>query len=72
MPADQFSDIIVPQILAGEFYCVSHAYAKVRTQERWDAVFAAFDHYAPRYDGDDEYDVQLALAKLRAARSKTD
>ena len=27
MPADQFADIIVPQILAGEFYCVSHSYA---------------------------------------------
>ncbi|WOE75274.1 SDR family NAD(P)-dependent oxidoreductase [Alterisphingorhabdus coralli] len=66
MPADQFADIIVPQLLAGEFYCVSHAYNVERMRERWDAVYAAFDRYAPRYDGDAEYDVQLAFAKMQA------
>lgn len=68
MPADECARIVVPQLLAGEFYCVSHAYAKVRTQERWDAVLAAFDTYAPRYEGDEEYDVQMAIAKMRAAK----
>lgn len=68
MPADRFAEIIVPQILAGEFICVSHAYNVERMRERWDELYDTFERYAPRYDGDDEYDVQKALAKMQVAR----
>lgn len=68
LDADKFAEIIVPQMEAGEYYLVSHSYNVVRLDERYDEVKAAFAQYAPRYDGDEEYDVIKAFAKARAAR----
>ena len=52
------------QLKAGEFYIVSHAYNKVRLDERYSAIASAYDKYAPRYPGDDEYDIRALLQKL--------
>ncbi len=71
MDADQYAKTIVPQMEAGEYYLVSHSYNAVRLDERYDEVKAAFAQYAPRYEGDDEYDVISAFAKARAAKQKT-
>jgi len=68
MPADQFADIVVPQLLAGEFYCISHSYNVERMRERWNEVYTMFERYAPRHDGDDIYDVQLALKQMQSKR----
>jgi len=68
MDADEFAKIIVPQIIAGEYYCVSHAYNVVRFDERYDELKAAFAAYAPRYNGDEEWDVINAFAKAQAAK----
>lgn len=62
MPVEKFADIIVPQFLARERFVVGHAYNTVRIAERMNAVQAAYDTYAPRYDGDEEYDVSTAIA----------
>lgn len=70
MDADEYAKIIVPQMEAGEYYLVSHGYNVVRLDERYDEVKAAFAEYAPRYEGDDEYDVISAFAKARAAKRK--
>jgi NAD(P)-dependent dehydrogenase (short-subunit alcohol dehydrogenase family) len=64
MDTDKFTDIAMAQIEAGELYIVSHAYNKVRIDERHEAMGRAFDNYAPRYEGDDEYDVRTLVAKL--------
>jgi hypothetical protein len=45
---------------------VSHAYNSVRLHERVDAIDDAFARNAPRYDGDDEYDVRLYIERMRA------
>lgn len=66
MPADEFAQIIVPQMLARERFVVAHAYNQVRIHERIDALDAAFAAHAPRYEGDDEYDVRLVITRLRA------
>jgi NAD(P)-dependent dehydrogenase (short-subunit alcohol dehydrogenase family) len=71
MDADEYAATIVPQMEAGEYYLVSHSYNVVRLDERYDEVKASFARYAPRYDGDDEYDVISAFAKSRAAKQKT-
>lgn len=71
LDADRFAEIIVPQMEAGEYYLVSHSYNVVRLDERYDEVKAAFAQYAPRYAGDEEYDVISAFAKARAAKQKT-
>jgi NAD(P)-dependent dehydrogenase (short-subunit alcohol dehydrogenase family) len=64
MDADEFAATVMAQLKAGEFYIVSHAYNRVRLEERFSAIAAAYDKYAPRYSGDDEYDVRTLIAKL--------
>ena len=45
---------------------VSHAYNKVRIDERHAAITRAYERYAPRYAGDDEFDVRTLFEKLRS------
>ena len=68
MDADTFADKVVEQIRAGEFYVVTHSYNMVRIKPIHDAIEAAYERNAPRYDGDDEYDVPTLIAKLRSRR----
>ena len=58
MNTDKYAELVVSQIEAGEFYIVSHSYSFVRMKSRWDEVEQAYTKYAPRYDGDTEYDVR--------------
>jgi NAD(P)-dependent dehydrogenase (short-subunit alcohol dehydrogenase family) len=66
MDVDRFAAIIVPQMLGRERFVVAHAYNTVRIHERIDALDAAYAKHAPRYDGDDDYDVLTTIARLRA------
>lgn len=68
MDADRFAAIILPQLLARERFVVSHAYNAVRMHERVAAIDDAFARNAPRYDGDEEFDVERFIDKMRAAR----
>ncbi len=68
MDADEFAAIIFKQMQAGEYYLVSHPYNAVRMEERWAEVYAAFETYAPRHEGDDAGDVQLWFERMQAAR----
>ncbi|RFU49672.1 SDR family oxidoreductase [Paraburkholderia sp. DHOC27] len=58
MPTDTYAEIVMKQLLAGQFYIVSHAFNFVRIGARWREIEAAFAKYAPRYQGDVEYDVR--------------
>ena len=58
MDTDEYAALVMQQIVAGEFFIVSHAYNIVRINTRYSAVQRAFATYAPRYEGDDEYDVR--------------
>ena len=58
MDTDEYADVVLSQIEAGEFYIVSHSYSFVRIKSRFDEVEQAYTKYAPRYDGDTEYDVR--------------
>ena len=71
MEADRFAEIIFKQMQAGEYYLVAHSYNIVRLRERIDELEAAFARYAPRYEGDEEYDVQLYYARLAAEQADT-
>ena len=64
MDTDAFAGKVMLQLKAGEFYVVSHAYNKVRLDERYSAIAAAYDTYAPRYAGDEEFDVRTLMGKL--------
>jgi len=63
MDTDKYAALAMKQIEAGEFYIVSHSYNVVRIQERRDEIDAAYAKYAPRYPGDDEYDVRTLGVK---------
>jgi NAD(P)-dependent dehydrogenase (short-subunit alcohol dehydrogenase family) len=58
MPADEFAAIILPQMLAGERYVVSHGYNQVRIDERYQLIRGAYARSAPRKEGDERFDVQ--------------
>lgn len=63
MDTDAYAAIVLRQIEAGETLIVSHAYNMVRVQERFDEIERAYATYAPRYAGDDEFDVRTLGAK---------
>ncbi|MEM7328262.1 MAG: SDR family NAD(P)-dependent oxidoreductase [Pseudomonadota bacterium] len=68
MDADTFAEKVVTQIAAGEFYIVTHAFNIERIKPIHDKIEDSYARNAPRYDGDDEYDVPTLLARLRARR----
>ncbi len=63
MDTDKFADLVMEQMLAGEFLIVSHAYNIVRIRERSEQIERAFKTYAPRSEGDDEFDVRTLGVK---------
>ena len=64
MNADEFAKIVKEQIKNEEHIIVSHAYNNVHIEKRNNEISLAYKKYAPRYDGDDEYDVKTILSKL--------
>jgi NAD(P)-dependent dehydrogenase (short-subunit alcohol dehydrogenase family) len=64
MPADEFVDIIWPQIEKGNFYIVSHPWAKDYTSENAEELSKAFDEYAPHYEGDNKYDSKWLASQM--------
>lgn len=64
MPVDQFVEIVLPQILAGEPYAVSHGYNPVRIRQRTGEIEDAYAKYAPPVDSDVRYDVRMLLRQL--------
>ena len=67
MATDQYVEMVMKQIKAGEFYIVSHAYNIERIDARYKEITDAFSTYAPRYEGDDEFDVRTLMGQLQAA-----
>lgn len=65
MDTDRFVEIAMAQIKAGEFFIVSHAYNIERINARHDEIGKAFATYAPRYEGDDEFDVRSLASRMQ-------
>lgn len=70
MDVEQYTGIAWPQILAGEYYVVSHPYNVVWIKHRYDEMMKAYETYAPRYDGDWQYDPRAMQAKAAEAAAK--
>jgi NAD(P)-dependent dehydrogenase (short-subunit alcohol dehydrogenase family) len=66
MDTDRYTGIAMKQILAGEYYVVSHAHNVVRITDRYDEMIRAYETYVPRYEGDDEFDARAMMAKRMA------
>ena len=70
MNADEFASIVKRQIKAGEHFIVSHGYNMVHIEKRYHEIEKAYSAYAPRYEGDDEYDVGKLIANHKLRKSK--
>ena len=70
MNADEFASIVKKQIKAGEHFIVSHAYNMVHVEKRHEEIKKAYSTYAPRYGGDDEYDVGKLIADHKLRRKE--
>ena len=66
MPTDEYIEKVMPQIKADHFFVVSHAYNMVRINDRYELIKAAFAEYAPRYEGDQQYDVRSLAGPVLA------
>jgi NAD(P)-dependent dehydrogenase (short-subunit alcohol dehydrogenase family) len=66
MPVDEFAERVVPQMLAGEPYVVTHGYNQVRIDERQSQIARAYERSAPRAEGDERYDVRVLLESLKS------
>ena len=64
MPTDEFIEKAMPQIKAGNFFVVTHAYNMVPITDRYEMLKAAFASYAPRYEGDQQYDVRTVVTPM--------
>ena len=71
MDTDKFTSAAMEQIKAGEFFIVSHAYNVVRITEQYEEVSRAYAKYAPRYEGDDEFDVRTLYQRLAQAHGNS-
>ena len=65
MNADEFADIVKEQIKNQEHIIVSHAYNSVHIERRNKEIISAYKKYAPRYDGDDEYDIKTIFQNYK-------
>lgn len=68
MSVEEYIPIALEQLKAGKFFVVSHAYNVERIKNRYDEITEAYETYAPRYDGDDEYDLRTYIANRRKER----
>ena len=64
MDTDRFAAIVLDQIKAGEKFVVSHAFNIEHIDRRYRELSEAFEKYAPRYEGDAEYDVPTVIGRM--------
>jgi len=65
MNADEFANIVKEQIKNEEHIIVSHAYNSVHIERRNEEIISAYKKYAPRYDGDNEYDIKTIFQNYK-------
>ena len=68
MDTDEYTSVAMKQLKEGKFYVVSHAYNMKRIDDRYNEVKEAFDTYAPRYEGDEQYDIRSIYQKVQEGK----
>lgn len=64
LPADDVAKQVIEGIGEEHFFIVTHPHVVEIAEERWRGAEEAFRTQAPRYDGDDRYDVNKIIARL--------
>ena len=70
MDVEQYIDIAWPQIVNNEYYVVSHPFNVVWIKQRYEEMMRAYEKYAPRYEGDWQYDPRTMRVKAAEAADK--
>lgn len=65
MDTDKYVSIAMEQIKNREFFIVSHSYNMKRINDRYEKVKASYEMYAPRYEGDEEFDVKTLFSRMQ-------
>jgi len=63
MDTDRYTGMVVEQIKANSFYIVSHAHNMVHIDKRYQEIAGAYAKFAPRYEGDEEFDLITMLGQ---------
>ena len=64
IPTDEFYEKAMPQIKAGNFFVVTHAYNMAPIIEPYEMLKAAYATHAPRYEGDQQYDARAVVTPM--------
>ena len=65
MPVTEVARKVLAGVENGDFYIVTHPHVVEIARERWSGVQDAFAAQAPRYPGDEAYDVKEVLRRLK-------
>jgi len=70
LPAEQVGQKVREAIEQEHFFILTHPHVVKFARERWEAIEEAFAKQAPRYDGDEAYDVTHIARRLRDAEAR--
>jgi NAD(P)-dependent dehydrogenase (short-subunit alcohol dehydrogenase family) len=64
MDPDEIGKLAVEGMRRGDFYIVTHPHNRDYIAERFEEILRAYDTYAPRFEGDEKYDVRKIMARM--------
>jgi NAD(P)-dependent dehydrogenase (short-subunit alcohol dehydrogenase family) len=65
LPAEQVAQAVIAGVEAGNFYILTHPHVVEYARSRWQELEEAFAAQAPRYPGDEAYDVNEIIRRSR-------
>ncbi len=68
MPVEQVAERVIAGVETETFFIMTHAHVVEIARERWDAVAQAFAAQVPRHPGDEVYEVNEVMRRLRDTR----
>ena len=64
MPVEDVAEATIRGLEAENFFIVTHPHAVEFGKSRWDEIDSAFAAQAPRFEGDEKYDLNVVLKQL--------
>lgn len=67
MPVEDVAEATIRGLEAEDFFIVTHPHAVEFGKSRWDEIESAFAAQAPRFEGDEKYDLNVVLKRISDA-----
>lgn len=64
MPAREVAEKAIAGMRRGDFLIVTHPHAVRFAEQRWNELSAAFADQAPRFEGDEKYDLEIVMSQF--------